>query len=172
MDTEHIDSKTWKIKATVDKWHSDEDRLAGLEPYETIHDEDNLLVNAGAARIEDLLIGVAVQAYNNTNCRIGTGNSSTAAQATDTDLNAAAGSSNRQFMVMDSTFPSRSSQTITFRSTFTSALGNYAWQEWGIDNGTANGTTVVAVFLNHKVTSLGTKVSGASWQFTVTLVIS
>lgn len=172
MPDETIDTKTWKIKATVAKWNSDEDREAGIDPYEVLEDDGNLLTNQGIQRLEDLLIGVAVQAYNNTNARIGTGNSATAAAVTDIDLGAAAGAGNRQFVLMDATFPSRATNTITFRATFTSTLGNYAWQEWGIDNGTANGTTVTAAFLNHKITSWGTKVSGASWQFTVTLVIS
>lgn len=132
----------------------------------------NLLVNQGIQRFEDLLIAVAVQGYDNTHCRLGVGNSATAAGATDTDLTAAAGSGNRQFVVMDATFPSRASQTLSFKATHTTGLSNFAWQEWMIDNGTANGTTVTANALNHKVTSLGTKTSAASWAFTVTVVLS
>ena len=60
---------------------------------------------------------------------------------------------------MDATFPSRASQTVTWQSSHTSGLSNFAWQEWGIDNGTANSTTVVTPLLNHKVESLGTKVT-------------
>lgn len=143
-----------------------------FDPEKTIEVEGNLLVNQGIQRTEDLLIAVVVQGYDNTHARIGTGNSATAAVATDTDLNAAAGSGNRQFQVMDATFPSRASQTLSFKATFTTGVGNYAWQEWMIDNGTANGTTVTANALNHKVTSLGTKTSAAAWAFTVTLVYS
>lgn len=162
----------WLAHARVDKWHSDFDYESGIPPYETVEVDGNLLTTAGAQRLEDLLIGAGGQAFNNANSRIGVGNSATAANAADTDLGAAAGSTNRQFVTMDATFPSRSGTTVTFRSTFTSALGNFAWAEWGIDNGTANATTVTAVFLNHKIASLGTKVSGASWQFTVTVVVS
>ncbi len=144
----------------------------GVEIIDITEFKGNLLVNQGIQRTEDLLIAVSVQAYDNTHCRLGVGNSATAATATDTDLNAAAGSSNRQFVVMDSTFPSRASQTLSFKATHTTGLSNFHWQEWGLDNGVANGTTVTANFLNHKVTDLGTKTSAAAWAFTVTLVYS
>lgn len=141
-------------------------------PSGAVEGEGNLLVNQGIQRFEDLLIAVAVQGYDNTHCRLGVGNDATAAAAGNTDLTAAAGSGNRQFVVMDSTFPSRASQTLSFKATHTTGLSNFAWAEWGIDNGTANGTTVTANLLNHKVTSLGTKTSAASWAFTVTVVLS
>ena len=133
--------------------------------------EGNILVNAGIARLEDQLIGATTSPYNNSNARIGVGNSSTAVTASDTDLNAASGSSNRQFVTMDATFPSRSSQTFTFSATHTSGLSNFHWLEWGIDIGTTNGTTVVTPLLNHKQEDLGTKTTG-SWQIQGAITIS
>jgi hypothetical protein len=56
------------------------------------------------------------------------------------------------------------SKTITFRSTFASADANQAWNEWGIDNGTR--------MLNRKVAANGTKASGQTWQFTVTVALA
>lgn len=164
----------WGIEAQVEKWDSEADLYAGLRPDAIVFDEGNLLVNAGIQRLEDLLIVGGGQGYDNTHTRIGVGNASTAATATDTDLGAAAGAGNRYFQVMDATFPSRAAQTLTFKATFASANGNFAWNEWGIDQGTASGTTVTAPMLNHKIPSggLGTKASGAAWAFTVTVVIS
>jgi hypothetical protein len=121
------------------------------------------------------------QALDATHARIGTGNSATAAVDTDTDLNAAAGSGNRQFQLVDSAptvGSGASSGVVTMVATFGTGVGNYAWQEWGIDGGTASGTTVTSEgnttpgLCNHKVTSLGTKTSAASWVFTITITIT
>jgi hypothetical protein len=77
---------------------------------------------------------------------------------------------------MDATYPSVSAGVITFKSTFASADGNFAWNEWGIDVATAtvaSGTTVGACLLNHKTSAaLGTKASGSSWAFTATITLS
>lgn len=145
-------------------------RVVGLcEAY--IRTPENLLLNAGIQRLEDLLIGAGGTAFNNANSRLGVGNSVTAEAATQTDLQAAAGAANRQFKVMNATFPSRSSQTITWQSDFTSGEANFVWNEWGVDNGTVSGTTVTAPMLNRKVASLGTKTTG-TWTLTATLTIS
>lgn len=147
-----------------------------LLPEREVEGVGNILVNAGIQRLEDLLIGAGGQAYTATFARIGTGNGSTAAAASNTDLAAAAGSANRWFQAMDATFPSRSSQTISFKSTFGTADGNYVWAEWGVDQGGAGTSTSSAVvgapLLNRKVEALGTKAAGATWAFTVTITIS
>jgi hypothetical protein len=151
-------------------------------PYETVEADGNLLTRLGRKRLIDRFVETASNVgIKTTTGRIGTGNSATAAVDTDTDLGAAAGSANRQFQMLDSA-PSvgtgASSGVGTFVSTFGTGVGNYAWQEWGIDGGTAAGTTVTADtnttpgLVNHKVTSLGTKTSAASWVFTVTITIT
>lgn len=145
---------------------------AGLAPFEVREFEGNLLTTAGLARKQNLLIGAGGQVFNNTNCRLGVGDATTAALVGDTDLGAAAGSTHRQFIVMDATFPSQSGTTLTFKATHTTGFSNFHWQEWGLDNGVSNGTTVTAVLLNHKIIDLGTKTSAASWAFTVTIVDS
>jgi hypothetical protein len=191
-----LDRMNWKAAVKVEKWDPDSVSWArdhrglfrpsgrelarALAPDDIAEWEGNLLVNAGIGRLEDLLIGVAsIAAYTNATARLGTGNGSTAAAATDTDLSAAAGASNRWFNAMDATFPSRSGQTLTFKATFASGDGNYAWNEWGIDGGGASSAVVgtngssTAALLNHKSgAALGTKVSGAIWAFTATVVIS
>lgn len=133
----------------------------------------NLLVNAGIQRVMDAAMGPATgQVWNSTHAGIGVGNSSTAATAADTDLGAAAGSTNRQFEGMNATFPSRSGQTVTYQSDFGSSVANFHWQEWCVDQNAATpGTTVTAPMLNHKVEDLGTKTTG-TWTLSGAITIS
>lgn len=153
-------------------WRDANNVQPGEQGYDVTHDNDNLLTTAGLSRITSLIIAGGGQAWDATHTRLGTGNSSTAALVGDTDLNAAAGSGNRQFVVADVGYPQSAAGVVTVRSTFTTGLGNYAWNEWSIDEGTTNGTTVTATMMNHKVVSLGTKTSAAAWVFTVTVTFS
>jgi len=141
--------------------------------FETIGNE---LTTAGLTRITSLINGAGGQALTNTATRIGVGNGTTAFAVGNTDLSAAAGSSNRFFMTMDATYPSTSAGVITARATFGTSDGNFNWQEWCLDIGTptvTSGTTVNATMLNRRVPgSMGTKASGASWVFTVTVTLS
>jgi hypothetical protein len=61
-------------------------------------------------------------------------------------------------------------------ATFGTADGNFAWNEWGSDVGTATVTssnTVNAVLLNHKTSiAQGTKASGQTWSATATITLS
>lgn len=109
-------------------------------------------------------IGEAVTAFNNANAHIGSGDSTTAFAATQTDLQAA---TNKLRKAMDATYPQRSGNVLTFRSTFATTDANWAWQEWGIFNGSSAGT-----MMSRKVESLGTKTSAQSWQMTATITIN
>lgn len=144
----------------------------GVRPYEVATAYHNLLVNVGITRALNLLAGLGGQAYDSTHSRIGVGDDNTAAANSQTDLQAAAGATHRQFEVQDATFPSLSAQTMTWRSTFTSGEGNFAWQEWCIDDGTAASTAITTPMLNRKVASLGTKVVGTVWQHAASLTLS
>jgi hypothetical protein len=156
---------------------------ARITPYEISVVEKNLLTTAGVARMHGLITAVgALQAASSTAARIGVGDGtvtagggSVPAVVADTDLAAASGSTHRQFVIMDSGFPTAGT-AMTFQATFTSALGNYAWNEFGIDIGTptvANGTTVAALLLNHKTSiAQGTKTSGQSWAASAAITIS
>lgn len=166
------DSMLWRPILRVEKFHGDDLSRA---PYEVIERAGNLLTTAGLGRITSLIIGGGGQAVTNTAARLGVGNSSTAAAVGQTDLQAAAGSSNRQFKTMDATYPQQSAGVITFRSTFGTTLANFAWNEWGIDVGTptvSDGTTVAALLLNRAVQSLGTKTSAGTWVATATITLS
>lgn len=146
----------------------------GMAPREVVESGPNLITTAGLGRLASLLIGTG-QAATNTSARIGVGNSSTVASAGQTDLQAASGSSNRWFQVMDASYPQVSGAVVTFRATFGTSDGNFAWAEWGIDIGTptvSSGATVSATLLNRKVASNGTKTAGATWVATAPITFS
>ena len=122
------------------------------------------LTDAGRNHLVQAGIGAAVTAFNNANSYIGVGDSTTTFAVGQTDLVAA---SNKTRKAMDATYPSGGANVITFRSTFGTSDANFAWQEWGVFNGSSGGT-----MLNRKVESLGTKTNTQTWQFTVTLTFT
>ncbi len=134
----------------------------GAVPSEITIVHGNMFLNEGINALWSLVCGGAETSYSNANARLGVGDSTAGAAATQTALQAGA---NVLFKGMDATFPTfGTAQKATFKSTFASAEGNFAWQEWGIDNGaTANKN------LNRKVESLGTKSSGTTWTLSVDL---
>lgn len=176
------DRAEWKAKWQVDKYEGDwtaEQIDAGLAPapYEVCIKEDNLLLYGGVSCLWQCLVGngtgtagQTLTFFNNGNAYLGVGDSTTAEAATQTDLQAA---TNKLRVAMDATYPQHTdattsgAATITFRSTFGSAQANYAWQEAGVFNGSSGGR-----MLNRKVSSLGTKASGATWVFTLTITIA
>lgn len=159
----------WDVDFKVEKFKGD--RKPGQKPYAVIHRKQNVLCTAGITRMLNLLTGAGGQAYDATHARIGVGNGVTAATAADTDLAAAAGSSNRLFNLVDTT-PSISTNVLTFHATFATGDANFTWAEFCIDQGTAQGTTVTAPMLNRKVSALGTKTSASSFAITVTITIT
>tara|TARA_R100000458_G_C8273471_1_gene248370 strand:+ start:2530 stop:3027 length:498 start_codon:yes stop_codon:yes gene_type:complete len=165
MSDDGINTKNWNVLATVEKWHRAEDRHEGLPPDEVVEAKDNLLLNGGIQLLLDLLIGAGGTVYNNSNAYIGVGDSSTSAAATQDALQA---SSNKSYKGMESSFPSRSAQTLSFKSVWGSSDGNFAWNEWSISNSNSDS----GVNLNRKVASLGTKASGSEWTLTVTITVS
>jgi len=108
-------------------------------------------------------IGAAVTSFANANAYLGVGNSSTAFSAAHTDLQG--GSKTRK--AMDATYPLRTANVITFRSTFASGDANYNWLEWGVFNGAAAGT-----MMNRVSEDLGTKTSAGAWQLEVTITLT
>lgn len=115
----------------------------------------NLLANAGGALMEDLLMGAGGTVFSNANSYIGVGDSSTAVSAAHTDLQAA---SNKLRKAMDATFPSRSGQQITWRSTYATGDANWAWNEMAVFNASSAGT----MFARALVSSPFTKTSALS----------
>lgn len=196
---DHVPTQ-WISAGMVEKWSPDqmealrdcgnkryerEDlyRLVGAPEEITDDVPSNILTNGagsgGINRLLNLLIGTgSIAAYTNAVSRTGVGTSTTAEAASQTDLQAAAGATNRFFQAAAASYPQVSGSTFTMQSTFGTADGNFAWQEWGIDGGGSSGTTVGSFsssncgLLNRKVASLGTKASGSTWTITTTIVIS
>jgi len=162
----------WHPRLEIQKWHREEDRLAGLPPDAVELYDGNLLLNAGIDRLLDLLKGAGGQVMDATHCRIGVGNDATAAVATQTDLIAANGASTRQWKLVN-VGPTRTAETLTYSATFGSAEANFTWAEWGTDFGTADGTSgSTAPMLNRKVQAMGTKASGSSWTTNVSITVA
>lgn len=148
-------------------------------PEECVEIAGNLLLNEGIQQLEDLTMiatvltnQTAANAWGNTNAYIGVGDSNTAEAATQTDLQAG---TNHFYKVMNATFPSRSSQTVSFQSDFTTAEANYAWAEWtvaaGATSASGSGFLVGTKNLNRKVAALGTKSTG-TWTLTGQITFS
>lgn len=165
----------WRVHVKLEKFWGDV--KPGDVPYDVVDVEGNLLLYGGVSCLWQCLIGngtgtagQTLTFFNNGNAYIGVGDSNTAEAATQTDLQAA---TNKLRKAMDATYPQHTdattsgAATITFRSTFGTSDANWAWQEWGIFNGSSGGR-----MLNRKVVSLGTKTSAASWVFTVTITLS
>lgn len=188
---EAADFITWSPVALVEKWDADQlafvqrrtgilapsgDVLAAhVAPYEVVEAAGNLLTTAGLNRLTSLMTAAGGQAATATSARLGVGNSTTAAAVGQTDLQAAAGAANRQFKVMDATYPTQANGVLTLKSTFPTTEANFAWDEWCVDIGTptvVDGTTVAALMLNRRVQALGTKTSAGTWALTATITIS
>lgn len=163
----------WNMEATLYKYWEDITPYRGREaefhkkfkPYEVIHQKGNCLLNTGIDEMWDLVTGAVSgndHIYDNTYATIGVGDSSTAAAAAQTDLQAA---SNKKYNAMESGYPTSTSQKATFKSSFGDAEANYAWAEWVVRQKTSE------ICLNRKVESLGTKVSG-TWTLEITLTLS
>ncbi len=134
------------------------------EPVEEIRREGNMLVRVGIEAIWKLVTGAAATEFDNTNARLGVGDDNTAAQETDSDL-----IGTTAWKGMEGGYPIVSplaDKKVTFRSIFGPAEGNFAWEEWAVDNG-----AVAHKLMNRKVESLGTKSAG-SWQLTVEISLS
>lgn len=164
-------AQVWICKYEVQKRHGDWTPAQILNgeapmPYEIISDEGNLLMTNGAFDLWTALTGGSISGgyFSNANAYIGVGDSSTAAAAGQTDLQA---SSNKLRKAMDATYPIVATNTCKFQSTFGTSDANFAWAEWAVFNASSSGR-----MLNRAVASLGTKASGATWTFLVTLSLS
>ncbi len=120
------------------------------------------LTTAGRNWIAGAISGHEALVFNNNNARIGVGNSAATESIAHTDLQ---GTNVR--VGMESGYPTRSNNQLTFRSEFGTSQANFAWEEWGVFNAGAGET-----MLNRKVEGLGTKASGSTWVLTVTVTVT
>ena len=144
-------------------------RLLGISRF-TGHPnaKGNLCLNSGNQGFEKLIAGLSSPptAWNNASAYLGVGDSSTAAAATQTDLQA---STNYTYVGMQSSYPSLSGQTLSWQASFGSSSANYAWNEFVVSNASTKGS---GVCLNRLVSSQGTKTSGQTWVLTLQITWS
>lgn len=167
-----VHKTTWAVAryaneadAKAGKVYSDEEALAlfGAKQHTAI--ENNILVNAGINEAWKLVCGGTATAFNNANSYLGVGDSNTAEDAAQTDLQAA---TNKLRKAMDTSYPTYgTSQQATWRATFGGTDANWSWQEFAVFNASSSGT-----MLNRKVSDQGTKTSGQTWQLTLTITLS
>lgn len=149
------------------------------KPDEVCEQMSNILCYGGVSLLWQCVMGNGTASagqtltyLNNAQAAIGVGDSTTAAAATQTDLQAA---SNKLRVAMNSTYPQQTdgvtsaSATITFQSTFGSAQGNYSWNEVGVFN---SATAATGRMLNRLVQSLGSKVVASSWSIGCAITLS
>lgn len=168
---EICDQLKWRCVTTLRKYRADiaeyitrhgkaeGERVFEVEnaPHEERTIQGNLLLREGVKAIFDLLVGNTETAFSEANARIGVGDSTTAAADTQTGLLG----SNTAFKGMDTSYPivgALADKKVTFRASFGASEGNFAWEEWTVDNGSSANKN-----LNRKVEALGQK-SGGTWQ--------
>jgi hypothetical protein len=174
------DSGLWVGRVIVEKYWADEidQRHRGAKPYDVVETR-NLFANGGVSCLWESLLGNGVGTagqnltfFNNANSAIGVGDSSTAAAATQTDLQA---TTNRLRVGVNATFPQHSdgvvtgSRDVTWQATFQTAQANWTWNEIGVFNSATAGT---GRMLNRAVNNYGTKTSASAWLAIVVITIS
>ncbi|NVM23926.1 MAG: hypothetical protein HWN68_19375 [Desulfobacterales bacterium] len=143
----------------------DEAIEAGVKPYEVIEIEKNCLLNEGINELWTHLCSAGGTKFDNGNAYIGVGDSSDAAVATQTGLQAV---TNKLYKAMDETYPTYGSdQKAVWRATFGTADANWAWNEITV----ANGGSDASKNLNRKVQTMGTKASGTTWTAELTITL-
>jgi hypothetical protein len=146
----------------------------GVVPYlETQEDDCNLVTQAGWVAILGSIAGTSIATkFSASAGRVGAGTVSTAAAYADAHLGGDGNSTTAWYKLVSGapTIATGSTPpTLTFNATFGTAAANFAWAEFGTDNGASDSNTVSGVFLNHGISSQGTKASGQTWTATETL---
>lgn len=135
------------------------------KPYDILENicenKINCLLNAGITQVWNLLIKSNEDHFDA--AQIGVGNSSTAAAATQTDLQGAS----KDWHAMEVSYPSVSNQTITFQGQFGDGHAEFNWLECAVRQA-GNGTTL----LNRVVSDKGTKAAGEVWSAKLQITLS
>jgi hypothetical protein len=178
-----VDRVSWKAKWRIDKFKDPSGEIAKMlrlgasmiavmrqfpEAFiNTEEFESNVALNEGLQGVIKLIAGLASPptAWDNSNARLGVGDSNAAEAATQTGLQAA---TNKTYKAMDATYPQRTNQMCDWRATFGSADANYAWEEYTV----VNAADDTGVNLNRKISSKGTKVSGETWTLSLQITFS
>jgi len=140
----------------------------GAEPVEVLEFQGNTFLNQGIDEIWTQLCGGGGTVFSHPNARIGVGNGTVAADATQTGLQG----TSTAFGTMEQNYPTfGANQQAVFRSTFGTASANFQWNEITVDNGGASPTSST-INVNRLVQSMGSKAAGTEWTAELTLSIS
>lgn len=176
------DRVSWKAKWRIDKFKDPTNEVAKAlqtgtptDPAVSLYSkaficteefEANIALNEGLQELIDIICGLGTPTkWDNTNARLGVGDSNAAESASQTGLQAA---TNKTFKAMDTGYPQRSNQTAEWRATFGSADANYAWEEYTV----VNAADDTGKNLNRKIASKGTKSSGETWTLSLQITFS
>ena len=151
----------WKIR----KFADDAAYAKGVV-FEESEFDGNVMLNEGINELWTLGCSSSGTLFDNSNAYLGVGDSTTAAVATQTGLQAAV---NKKYVAMTAGYPTYgTSQKASWKSVFGSADANFDWEEFTV----ANGGSDAAKNLNRKVSDQGTKVAGQTWELTLEIVLS
>lgn len=150
------------------KWiirkYEDDGAFADGKPFDVVEIDGNVLLNEGIAEMWNLICNIGSPTFfDNTNAQLGVGSTATAEAATDTDLLDVSA----VWKGMETSYPSLSGQTITFRSVFGTAEANFAWNEFSVRNGATADKN-----MNRKTSSQGTKASGQTWTLDLEITLA
>ena len=156
----------WNAKWRIEKFASAED-FQRSQPYAISEFSGNLALDEGIDELLLLLVGGGGTAYDNSNAYLGVGDSSTAAAAAQTGLQAAV---NKFWQGMAATYPTDPpvGQEAVWRAIFADGDAEYAWEEFTL----VNDTDDTGKNLCRKVSSEGTKAGGDTWTLTYTIGIA
>ena len=126
------------------------------------------ITTAGCSAIAVLLVGNTdgITTFSSTGARLGVGSASTAFAASQTNLQDPFADSRK---AMDTGYPTRSSQTITWKATWTASEAVGGWNEVAVFNQSvsASGTMLI-----RDVQDLGDKPSSQAWTLTWSATIA
>lgn len=165
----------YEIKWTLSKYDATESaglsdaELEQLTPREVIEIDGNMMLNQGRDLLNALLMGTGGTAMTAALALVHVGDSSQSELKTQTDLQAtgtyndSSGTPHKWKKPMESGFPQVVNGAIRYKARFLSAEANFAWNEFGVSNGT--------LLFNRKVAnpSIGTKTTEDEWVFSVEL---
>ena len=177
-----MDKISWKAKWRINKFKDHKGEIAtalqaGMSTANAMHlyaeaficteeFEANVALNEGLQELIDIVCGLGTPTkWDNSNARLGVGDSNTAENATQTGLQAA---TNKTYKAMDTSYPARTNQTAEWRATFGTSDANYAWEEYTV----VNAATDAGKNLNRKISSKGTKTSGETWTLSLQITFS
>lgn len=141
--------------------YDDDGNILNKVVYES-HVYKNIIVTNGKNLVLDRLFGLAGPPA--AIAGVGVGTDSTAAAVGQTQLNPSVAGS--VLIQAPDAGTARSGQTVTIKSTFGTGVANFTWNEAGLFNGTANGTSIM---LNRVIIGPFTKSSSVSIIYTTTI---